>query len=64
MRLLPPVPLQFRVAQEETSLGGALIPQHSRICVATYLIDRAPEIDEDPDRFVPERWIALQADCI
>ena len=57
MRLLPSVPLQFRVATRPASLGGARFDRGSRVCIATHLIARSPAIYDEPDRFLPERWL-------
>jgi cytochrome P450 len=56
MRLIPPVPLQMRVAQEDTTLAGQRIAKHSRVVLGTFLTTRMPDLYPEPDRFLPERW--------
>jgi cytochrome P450 len=56
MRLIPPVPLQMRVAQEDTTLAGHRIAKHSRVILSTFLTTRMPDLYPEPDRFLPERW--------
>ena len=59
MRLLPPVPTQFRVAEHDTSLAGHPVPKGLRVVLSVYLTNRQPEIYEDPDRFRPDRWATI-----
>jgi cytochrome P450 len=56
MRLIPPVPLQMRVAQEDTTLAGHRVAKHSRVILSTFLTTRMPDLYPEPDRFLPERW--------
>ena len=60
MRLFPPVPLQARRSQLETELGGVRIPDRARVLISAYLINRAPELYSDPNKFMPERWRGLE----
>ncbi|MCY0146189.1 cytochrome P450 [Hoeflea sp. G2-23] len=59
MRLFPPVPLQFRRSLVDTRLGGAQIPAGTRVMISAWLINRTPELYSEPERFMPERWQAL-----
>jgi cytochrome P450 len=59
MRLMPPVPLQFRKSLAPTTLGGCDIETGTRVLVSAHLINRNPAIYPDPDRFVPDRWPGL-----
>lgn len=59
MRLFPPVPLQFRRSLVETELGGARIPAGMRVLTSVYLINRDPELYNQPRKFMPERWFNL-----
>jgi cytochrome P450 len=56
MRLIPPVPLQMRVAEDDTVLAGHPIPKRSRVLLCTFLTTRLPDRYPEPDRFLPERW--------
>ncbi len=59
MRVLPPVPLQFRVAQQQTTIAGQDMPRGTRVVLNTFLTNRAPGLYPDPDTFRPERWFAI-----
>ena len=56
-RLFPAAPLLLRVALEETSIGGVTIPSGSGLVASTAQLGRNPEAWEQPDEFVPERFI-------
>jgi len=56
MRLLPPVPIQFRRSLNQTTLGGAFIKSGVRVLTSVHLINRNPDLYGDPDCFRPERW--------
>lgn len=59
MRLMPPVPLQFRKSLAPTTLGGQDIGAGTRVLVSAHLINRNPALYRDPDRFIPDRWQGL-----
>lgn len=59
MRILPPVPLQIRVAQCDTTIAGNEIPQGSRVILNTFLTNRMPELYLEGDLFRPERWFTI-----
>ena len=61
MRLFPPVPLQTRRSRIETELGGFPIPAGTRIIISAFLINRDPDIYDEPYRFMPQRWRSLDA---
>ena len=61
MRLFPPVPLQSRRSRIDTELGGFPIPARTRVIISAYLINRDPELYDEPNRFKPERWRSLEA---
>jgi cytochrome P450 len=56
MRILPPVPLQIRVAQSDAAIAGHAVPKGTRVMLNTFLVNRMPELYPDGDRFRPERW--------
>jgi cytochrome P450 len=56
MRLIPPVPLQVRVAQEATILAGQHLPKRTHVVLGTFLTTRMPDLYPEPERFIPERW--------
>jgi cytochrome P450 len=56
MRILPPVPLQIRVAQADAEIAGHPVPKSTRVMLNTFLVNRSPELYPDGDMFRPERW--------
>jgi cytochrome P450 len=59
MRLLPPVPMQIRIAQHATALGDYPVPMHTRAVLSAFVTNRLPDLYPDPDRFQPERWATI-----
>jgi cytochrome P450 len=58
MRILPPVPQQFRVAQHETTIGGIDVNKGTRVLLSPFPTNREPDLYPDPDCFQPQRWAA------
>ena len=56
MRILPPVPLQIRVAQCDAAIAGYAVPKGTRVMLNTFLVNRMPELYPDGDSFRPQRW--------
>jgi cytochrome P450 len=59
MRILPPVPLQIRVAQCDTTIAGHDIPKGTRVMLNTFLTNRLPELYPEGDVFRPDRWFTI-----
>jgi cytochrome P450 len=59
MRVLPPVPLQVRVAQCDTKIFGFHAPKGTRVVLNTFLTNRMPHPYPDGDVFRPERWFMI-----
>jgi cytochrome P450 len=59
MRILPPVPLQLRVAQCDTTIAGHAVPRNSRVMLNTFLTNRASDLYPEGDVFRPQRWSSL-----
>jgi cytochrome P450 len=59
MRILPPVPLQIRVAQRDTTIAGYGLPQRTRVIINPFLTNRMPDVYPDGDAFHPERWLDI-----
>lgn len=56
MRILPPVPMQIRVAQCDTAIAGTKLPERTRVMLNTFLTNRMAGLYPDGDMFRPERW--------
>ncbi len=56
MRILPPVPLQIRVAQSDAAIAGHAMPKSTRVMLNTFLVNRMPDLYPEGDVFRPERW--------
>jgi len=56
MRVLPPVPLQIRVAQSDAAIAGHAVPKGTRVLLNSFLVNRMPDLYPDGDSFRPERW--------
>jgi cytochrome P450 len=59
MRVLPPVPLQIRVAQSNATISGHEVPKGTRVMLNTFLTNRMPDLYPDADSFQPERWFTI-----
>ena len=59
MRLLPPVPLQMRVAQHDATVAGHPVPRGTRVILNTMLTNRMSDLYPDGDVFRPERWSTI-----
>jgi cytochrome P450 len=59
MRIMPPAPMQARVAQQDTSIAGHPVPKGSRILLSSFVTNRMPERYPQPERFWPERWASI-----
>src|SRR5262249_55317869 len=59
MRIIPPVPLQIRVAQCDTKIFGHHMPRGTRVMLNTFLTNRMPDLYPDADVFRPERWFTI-----
>jgi cytochrome P450 len=59
MRILPPAPMQARVAQQDTSIAGNPVPNGTRVLLSSFVTNRMPERYPQPDSFWPERWASI-----
>ena len=57
MRLYPPVPFMSRAALKDDRIGPVKIPRGSMVMVAPYVLHRHRTLWEEPDGFVPERFL-------
>ncbi|MFF6984012.1 cytochrome P450 [Streptomyces sp. NPDC008343] len=51
------VTLLMRRATSDVELGGHHVPAGSEVAFSLYALHRDPSLFEDPDRFVPDRWL-------
>jgi cytochrome P450 len=59
MRIMPPAPMQARVAVGDTSIAGHPVPKGARILLSSFVTNRMPERYPQPERFWPERWASI-----
>jgi len=57
MRLYPPVPVLARQASEDDTLNGVHVPAKSNLLIVPWLIHRHKKYWENPDHFIPERFM-------
>ncbi|MDB4972702.1 MAG: Cytochrome family protein [Myxococcaceae bacterium] len=58
MRLYPPAYAFGREVVEPFELGGYTLPVGAQVVVSTFVMHRKPEYFPEPERFLPERWLA------
>ena len=61
LRMSPPVPYQIRRAAGEGEVGGIALSRGDRIFLSAIVMNRDPGVYSAPDRFVPERWLSMEA---
>jgi cytochrome P450 len=59
MRILPPAPMQARVALQDTCIAGNPVPKGARVLLSSFVTNRMPERYPQPDSFWPERWASI-----
>lgn len=57
MRLYPPAWAVSRKPLVDVEIDGRTIPAESEILMSQWVVHRDPQWFDDPDRFVPERWL-------
>lgn len=60
MRILPPVPITYRVACKEMELDGVAIHAGDRVLCSQYVTQHMPELFSEPNRFDPQRWFSIK----
>jgi cytochrome P450 len=60
IRMYPPVPNDFRIAQEDDVLPGSRfkVKKGYRVGISNFLLGRDPSLWKDPNQFKPDRWIS------
>ena len=56
MRLIPAAPFGTRFSTEACQFGPCELPKNASVTFSQYITHRLPEIYEQPQRFLPERW--------
>ena len=59
MRLLPPASLSLRVSTAPFELGPYQLPRGATVFFSQYITHHMPELYPEPERFLPERWLAI-----
>jgi len=57
LRLYPPAYMMARMSVEPVQLGGYEIPPRTTLLASQWVMHRHPRFFEQPDRFMPERWL-------
>jgi cytochrome P450 family 135 len=57
LRVRPVVPMVVRVLREPLSVGGRELPKGTRVVPSIYLTNRNPKVYEEPNEFMPERFL-------
>jgi cytochrome P450 len=57
LRLCPTVNPNMRVLPGDLELGGYLIPKNTPVLMSTWSTSRDPNIFENPNSYLPERWL-------
>jgi cytochrome P450 len=58
LRLYPPIWMLTRTALEDDEIAGYAIPAGALVAISPYLIHRNPDLWENPDQFLPDRFLA------
>ena len=64
MRLFPPAPFMSRQALRDDRIGRVKIPRGSTVIVAPYVLHRHRKLWDEPDAFIPERFLGPERERI
>lgn len=59
MRILPPVPFNFRKTTRPVQLGGKDVPEGRTVLFSHYVTHHMPELYAEPETFQPDRWLTI-----
>ena len=57
LRMYPAAGFFTRTTRFTETIDGVTIPAKTRISLSPYLLQRSPQYWDDPETFLPERWI-------
>jgi cytochrome P450 len=57
LRLYPPVYAISREATEDCEIGGYSVPAGTTVGMSQWVMHRDPRFFEDPEAFIPDRWL-------
>jgi cytochrome P450 len=57
LRLYPPLPVTTRECRQSCQIGGFDIPKKTAVAINLYAIMRDPELWDNPNEFLPERFL-------
>ncbi|HLL53820.1 MAG TPA: cytochrome P450, partial [Myxococcaceae bacterium] len=57
MRLIPPVPVGFRISTAPFELNGYGFDAETTVYYSPYITHRQPDLYPEPNRFLPDRWL-------
>jgi cytochrome P450 len=57
LRMCPPIWISERVAIEDVDIDGTHLPSGTKVIVSSFAMQRDKNVFEDPQEFIPERWL-------
>lgn len=60
-RLWPPFIGGRRIANQDSTLAGFIVPKNHGVVYVSHSVNRDPEVFQQPDSFLPERWSGWNA---
>ena len=60
LRILTPVPMLGFKTLRDCEIAGFDLPEASTVMISPHLTHRLPELYDEPDRFLPERWFNIR----
>lgn len=62
LRLYSPAGFVFRYLSGTENWNGTVIPKKTRIIIPIFLLHRHPDVWNEPEKFMPERWLPNATD--
>jgi len=60
MRVISPVPFLGFKTLRDCDVAGFDLPKGATVMISPHLTHRLPELYDQPDRFLPERWLSIR----